>query len=64
MDGAIHTNTIEGFWALVKRAISGQHQHYTVEHAAMYIDEAAYKYNTRRQENPWDAFMERAVGVS
>ena len=61
--GAIHTNTIEGFWALVKRAISGQHHHYTVEHAAMYIDEAAYKYNTRRQENPWDRFMERACDV-
>ena len=62
-DGYVHTNTIEGFWALVKRAIAGQHHHYTVEHAAMYIDKAAYKYNTRRQENPWDAFMLRACGV-
>jgi transposase-like protein len=59
----VHTNTIEGFWALVKRAISGQHHHYTVEHAEMYIDEAAYKYNTRKSETPWDDFMLRAVGV-
>ena len=42
-DDGVHTNTIEGFWALVKRAISGQHHHYTVEHAHTYIDEASYK---------------------
>ncbi|MDE2817707.1 MAG: IS1595 family transposase, partial [Chloroflexota bacterium] len=62
--GDVYTNTIEGFWALVKRAISGQHHHYTVEHAGMYIDEAAYKYNTRKAEMPWDDFMLRACGVS
>ena len=63
VDGIIHTNTIEGFWALVKRAISGQHHHYTVDHASMYIDEAAYKYNTRRSETPFADFMLRACGV-
>lgn len=64
VDGSIHTNTIEGFWALVKRAISGQHHHYTVEYAEMYLDEASYKYNTRKSETPWDDFMSRAVGVA
>ena len=63
VDGAIHTNTIEGFWALVKRAITGQHHHYTVEHAEMYLDEATYKYNTRKSETPFEDFMLRAVGV-
>ena len=64
VDGMIHTNTIEGFWSLVKRAISGQHHHYTVEHATMYIDEASYKYNTRKSETPFADFMQRAVGVA
>lgn len=63
VDGAIHTNTIEGFWALVKRAISGQHHHYTVEHAEMYLNEASYKYNTRKSETPFADFMQRACGV-
>lgn len=61
--GDVYTNTIEGFWALVKRAISGQHHHYTVEHAHKYIDEATYKYNTRKAEMPWDDFMLRACGT-
>ena len=63
-DGYIHTNTIEGFWALVKRAISGQHHHYTLGYADRYIDEASYKYNTRKTETPWDDFMVRAVGAA
>ncbi len=64
VDGDIHTNTIEGFWALVKRAIAGQHHHYTIEHAEMYIDEATYKYNTRKSDTPFADFMERACGVA
>ncbi len=43
VDGEVHTNTTEGFWSLVKRAVAGQHHHYTVEHAAIYIHEAAYR---------------------
>ena len=64
VDGTIHTNTIEGFWALVKRAISGQHHHYTLGYADRYIDEASYKYNTRKSETPFADFMARAVGVA
>ena len=29
----------------------------------MYIDEACYKYNTRKSERPWDDFMALACGV-
>ena len=64
VDGEVYTNTIEGFWSLVKRAIAGQHHHYTVEHASAYIDEATYKYNTRKSEMPWDDFMTRAMVVA
>lgn len=63
-DGVFHTNSIEGFWSLVKRAVTGQHHHYTIEHAPAYIDEATYKYNTRKSETPFADFMLRAVGVA
>jgi len=48
-DGLIHTNTIEGFWALVKRAWYGSHHHYSKKYMGLYIAEAAYKYNIRHQ---------------
>ena len=63
LDGIIHTNTIEGLWSFVERAILGQHHHYMVDHAAMNIDEASYKYNTRKSETPSAEHMLRAVGL-
>ena len=60
--GLIHTNTIEGFWSLVKRAIFGQH-HHSKEHAAAYIIEACYKYNSRKDASPFDSFIRAAVSV-
>ena len=48
VDGITHTNTIEGFWALVKRAWYGSHHHYSNAYLPLYIGEACYKYNARR----------------
>ena len=49
VDGTTHTNTIEGFWALVKRAWYGSHHHYSKKYMSLYIAEACYKYNIRNQ---------------
>jgi transposase-like protein len=62
-EGLVHTNTIEGFWSLVKRAITGQYHHYSREHAAAYIIEACYKYNNRNNANTFDQFLANAVAV-
>ena len=61
--GLIHTNTIEGFWSLVKRAVFGQHHHYTPTHMPAYIVEACYKYNNRRTPDIFDNFLQGAVAV-
>ena len=63
VEGLIHTNTIEGFWSLVKRAITGQYHHYSREHAAAYIIEACYKYNNRNNANAFNQFLQGAVTV-
>jgi transposase-like protein len=47
VDGMIHTNSIEGFWGLVKRAWYGQHHHYSEKYMNLYIAEACYKFNQR-----------------
>ena len=50
VDGLAHTNTIEGFWALLKRAWYGTHHHYTDKHSIAYVVESCYKYNARNRQ--------------
>lgn len=54
----IHTNTIEGFWSLLKRAWYGSHHKYTLKFTPLFVAEAAWKYNYREHARPWDSFME------
>ncbi|MFL5328869.1 MAG: IS1595 family transposase [Gemmataceae bacterium] len=45
--GAIHTNGIENFWSLLKRAIKGTYISVNAEHLDAYADEQAFRYNVR-----------------
>ena len=60
-NGLIHTNSIEGFWALLKRAWFGSHHHYSKEYANHYIAEACYKYNNRNSTGCFNAFVKLTV---
>ena len=51
-NGIVHTNSIEGFWALLKRAWYGQHHHYSKKYMNLYVSEACYKYTSARQHVP------------
>lgn len=62
-EGLVHTNSIEGFWSLVKRAVFGQHHHYSREYAAAYIIESCYKYNNRNNANTFTDFLQGAMTV-
>jgi hypothetical protein len=55
VDGDIHTNTIEGFWSLLKRAWYGTHHHY--KFTPLYVIEACWKYNHRKTKNSFDVFL-------
>ena len=57
VDGEIHTNTIEGFWSLLKRAWYGQHHHYQKGFMPLYIAEAAFKYNHRKNSVVVEQFI-------
>ena len=46
--GDVTTNTIEGFFAGLKRQIKGTHHSVSPKHLHRYISEIEYKYNTRQ----------------
>jgi transposase-like protein len=52
VDGDIHTNTIEGFWALLKRGIAGVYHSVSAKHLQLYLDEYAFRYNHRKDTEP------------
>ena len=62
MNSPIHTNTIEGFWSLFKRAWFGSHRHYAQGYTLLYVAEAHGKYDHRRDGRPWDTFMYALFG--
>jgi hypothetical protein len=45
--GAFHTNTIEGFWSLLKRGLYGIYHQVSPKHLQRYCDEFAARYNSR-----------------
>ncbi len=49
--GEIHTNTIESFWALLKRGIHGIYHHVSKEHLRRYCDEFQFRFNSRQTED-------------
>lgn len=50
--GSIHTNTIEGFWSLLKRGVIGIYHYVSYKHMNAYCNEFAYRYNTRKVTDP------------
>ena len=48
MRGEAHTNTVEGFFSLLKRGVNGVYHHVSREHLNRYCDEFAFRYESRK----------------
>ncbi len=48
-DGMVYTNNIEGFWSHFRRMITGCYHDVSDQHLQAYIDEAVYRWNTRKE---------------
>jgi len=51
VDGRVHTNSIENFWSLVKRTLGGTYISVEPFHLFRYLDEQAFRYNNRKDED-------------
>ena len=45
--GDVHTNTIEGYFSILKRGINGVYHHVSQQHLKRYLAEFDYRYNER-----------------
>jgi hypothetical protein len=57
VNGDVHTNTIEGFRSLLKRAWYGSHHHYSTDYTPLYVAERCYVYNYRNLECIFTKFV-------
>ena len=60
--GDVHTNTIEGYFSIMKRGITGTYHHVSQRHLKRYLAEFDFRYNEREALGVTDAArMEKSV---
>jgi transposase-like protein len=58
--GDCHTNSVEGFWSLIKRGIGGTYHAVSAKYLQMYLDEYSFRYNRRYDAQPmFIAFLQQ-----
>lgn len=60
--GAVHTNTIENIWSLLKRSLVGAFHKISVKHLDAYLSEWEYRYNNRKNPHAFRDVMARLLG--
>jgi ISXO2-like transposase domain/Transposase zinc-ribbon domain len=55
--GAVHTNTIEGFWSIFKRGIVGTFHKVSAKYLPLYVAEFQFRYNNRSNSDIFGAVV-------
>lgn len=53
----LNTNSIESFWAIIKRGIMGQYHSVSDKYLPKYIDEFCFKYNNRKFDDMFETLV-------
>ncbi len=61
--GDVHTNSIEGVWALFKRSLIGSFHKVSRKHLSRYLEELEWRYNNRRNEHIFPDTLKRIVST-
>jgi len=57
----VHTNTIEGFWGIFKRAFIGSYHQLSKKYLQAYIEECCFKYNNRLNKDVFGLVIANSV---
>jgi transposase-like protein/IS1 family transposase len=57
--GAVHTNTIEGFWSILKRGVVGTFHKVSAKYMPLYVAEFQFRYNNRQNPDIFGAAIAR-----
>src|SRR5213079_714622 len=63
VDGQVHTNGMENFWSLLKRAIKGTYVSIEPFHLFRYLDEQVFRFNKRGLDDG-GRFLKAMGGIS
>ena len=63
VNGECHTNTMENFWAILKRGIIGQYHKVSAKYLNHYINEFCFRYNNRKNVDIFGLYMQKAVNL-
>jgi transposase-like protein len=59
VDGVVHTQTIDGFWSLLKRGIMGSFHKVSRKYLPLYVAEFEFRYNNRNNPDIFGAAIAR-----
>jgi transposase-like protein len=59
VDGVVHTQTIDGFWSLMKRGIMGAYHKVSRKYLPLYVAEFEFRYNNRNNPDIFGAAVAR-----
>ena len=62
--GDTHTNSIEGFWSIIKRSIHGTHVHVSQSHLPKYLGEFEFRWNLRHDPTVMFPLLLRRLATS
>ncbi len=57
--GVVHTQTIDGFWSLLKRGILGTFHNVSAKYLPLYVAEFEFRYNNRNNPDIFGAAVAR-----
>lgn len=64
VEGNVHTNNMENFWALLKRGIHGTYVSVEPFHLFRYLDEQSFRFNNRKGLNDAGRFILALAGIT